>query len=239
MRSVTPVDEMQELRPALISRRHVFIGGLFAGVAAVSYARMPRRPAKRVLPGTVEALMPNQVGTWTFASSSGVILPPPDITADRIYDNIVTRTYTAPDKSPVMLVIAYSNVQDGMLQIHRPEFCYTAGGFELSPTDDIEIADSAGDRYGANAFIATSRDHKERVLYWTRIGQSFPQSWAQQKLAVVKSNLQMMTPDGLLVRLSMTEDDRGRGLQMLEQFIAEFDRAAVPKLREILFGRRA
>ena len=230
-------DDTPKGRPALISRRHFVVGGLLAGVAAASYARMPIKPDRRIPPGTLEALMPGRVGTWTFASASGVVLPPPDAISDRLYDNLVARTYTAPDKPPVMLIVAYSNAQDGLLEVHRPEFCYTAGGFELSPTVKLGIVDSFGERHKANAFVATARDRTEQVLYWTRIGQSFPQSWAQQRIAVVRSNLHRITPDGLLARLSLLDDDRGRGLT-LKQFVSAVDRSAPPRLQDILFGRR-
>lgn len=230
-------DGAPETEPVMISRRHMLMGGLFAGVSALSYARMPSKPAKRTPPGTVEALMPAQVGTWSFVSTSGVVLPPPDATADRTYDNIVSRTYTAPDRPPVMLVIAYSNIQDGMLQIHRPEFCYTAGGFRLSPTENMAIVDATGERHGANAFAATAADRTEQVVYWTRIGKSFPQSWLEQRLSVVRSNLRMKTPDGLLARFSLADTDRARGLRTLQEFVADLDRVAPPKLQDILFAR--
>lgn len=223
---------------ALISRRHFLVGGALAGAGAVSYVRMPIKPSGRTPPGTLEKLMPNRVGPWSFASSSGVVLPPPDATADRLYDNIVTRSYTAPDRPPVMLLIAYSNVQDGLLQIHRPEFCYTAGGFKLSPTINTDIVDAHGQSHGANAFAAAASNRTEQVLYWTRIGKSFPQSWLQQKLAVMKANLQMTTPDGLLARLSVLDDNQERGLQTMAQFIADFDRAAGQPLQAIMFGPR-
>jgi len=181
--------------------------------------------------------MPDRVGPWSFASASGVIVPPPDATADRLYDNIVTRTYTAPNTLPVMLLIAYSNIQDGMLQIHRPQFCYTAGGFRLSPTVNLQVADATGAKHGANAFSAVNADRSEQVLYWTRIGRSFPQSWLEQKASVIDSNLRMRTPDGLLARVSVTETDQTRALATLQAFVGALDRAAGPQLQDILFAR--
>lgn len=234
---MTHPDEPLANPSPLLSRRHVVIGGLFAGVTAISYAREPSRPDKRTPPGTVEALMPAQVGAWSFSSASGAILPPPDATADRVYDNIVTRSYTASNRPPVMLVVAYSNVQDGMLQVHRPEFCYTAAGFALSPTADVAITDATGARHGANTFSATARERTEQVLYWTRIGESFPQSWLQQRLSVMKSNLRMRTPDGLLARISVADTEPERALRMLQEFVADLDKAAGPKLQDILFAR--
>ena len=234
---MTQPDETPAHPSARLSRRHVVMGGLFAGVTAISYAREPSKPDKRTPPGTVEALMPVRVGAWSFASASGAILPPPDATANQIYDNIVNRTYTAPGRPPVMLVFAYSNVQDGMLQVHRPEFCYTAAGFTLSPTADVAITDATGVRHGANTFAAVSPERTEQVLYWTRIGKSFPQSWLQQKYSVMESNLEGRTPDGLLARFSLADSEPERGLRILQEFVADLDRAAGPKLQDILFAR--
>ena len=182
----------------LIGRRHFMIGGAFAAASAIAYARQPVAMPSRMPPGTLESWMPDRVGQWTYVASSGIVLPPQDALSDRLYDNLVTRVYTAPDESQVMLLIAYSNVQDGLLQIHRPEFCYTAGGFALTPTHAVTLTDARGIARGANAFVASGAARIEHVLYWTRIGKAFPQSWVQQRMAVVEANLQRQVPDGLV-----------------------------------------
>ena len=226
---------------SLVSRRHVVMAGLFAGVSAAGYALTPRGMLPRLRPGTVEAWVPDRIGPWTFASSSGVVLPPPDALSDRLYDNLVTRAYSAQGLPPVMLLIAYSAAQDGMLQVHRPEFCYTASGYRLTPTRDVAVLDAAGRRFGANAFDARGAASSERVLYWTRIDNAFPQSWLEQRAAVMRANLDGRIPDGLLARVSTPSDDRPGSLDSLRAFVTELDRASPPALRALLFGapRRA
>ena len=225
------------LRPAL-SRRHLLIGGLFAGVTIAGAALKPRVVAPRLKPGTIERWMPARIGPWTSADASGVVLPPPDELADRLYDTVVTRVYEAPGREPVMLLLAYSSTQDGMLQVHRPEFCYRAGGFGLGPTTNVEIADARGTQFGANSFVASGQDRVERVLYWTRIGESLPQSWSGQHAAVMKANLHGLVPDGLLARVSCTAPGAAGPLDGLREFVIEFDRAAPPQLHTLLFGAR-
>lgn len=220
----------------LICRRHFVIGGLFAAASAVAFARQPVAKRTRMPPGTLESWMPDQIGPWTYAASSGIVLPPQDALSERLYDNLVTRVYNGPDDSQVMLVIAYSNVQDGLLQIHRPEFCYTAGGFALTPTRPVTLIDGHGVGRGANAFVASGPQRIEQVLYWTRIGKTFPQSWVQQRMAVVEANLQRKIPDGLLARISMVSPASQVTIAPLEKFAAALDRAAPAPLRNILFG---
>ena len=220
----------------LIGRRHFVIGGAFAAASAVAYARQPIAKPTRMPPGTLESWMPDRIGPWTYVASSGIVLPPQDALSERLYDNLVTRVYTAPDDSQIMLLVAYSNVQDGLLQIHRPEFCYTAGGFALTPTRPVTLRDARGIGRGANAFVASGPAHIEQVLYWTRIGKTFPQSWVQQRMAVVEANLQRQIPDGLLARISMVSSASRVSIAPLEKFAAALDRAAPTPLRSILFG---
>jgi EpsI family protein len=230
---------MRDLMPEepLFRRRHVVFGGLLALASGVAYARMPVQTRTRIAAGALERLMPGDVGGWSYAAASGVVLPPSDALSDRLYDNVVTRVYTAPNAPSIMLLIAYSNMQDGLLQVHRPEFCYSAGGFALSPTAATEVTDSAGERYGANEFTATSVQRTEQVLYWTRIGESFPQSWVEQRLEVVGANLRSSVPDGLLARVSLLDEDSGKGFAIARQFVAAFDQASPTALRKILFGK--
>lgn len=231
-------DTSDGLPRASLSRRHLLIGGLLAGLTVAGDALKPGDAAPRLKPGTIEQWMPNRIGPWTYSDASGVVLPPPDALSDRFYDNLVTRVYEAPGREPIMLLLAYSATQDGMLQVHRPEFCYSAGGFDLAPTTDVEIADARGSRFGGNSFVATAQDRFERVIYWTRIGNSFPQSWSGQRVAVMKANLHGQVPDGLLARVSSTTAGGPVPLDSLRDFITEFDRSAPPRLHTLLFGAR-
>jgi EpsI family protein len=222
-----------------LSRRKVLVGLGMAAASATAFARQPVPNRPKLPKEQFEDLIPDRVGQWNFATTSGVVLPPPDALSDRIYDNLVTRIYTDPSGKVVMFLAAYNNRQDGVLQIHRPEICYPAGGFTLSPTMPTDIQLGSGHTLPSNAFLATARDREETVLYWTRVGSEFPQRWAEQRLAVISANLGGVIPDGLLFRVSTFGGDVERELALLEDFTRQFIEASPDRLRTLMLGGRA
>jgi EpsI family protein len=234
-------DDPQELgrNPSgnfLLSRRKVLLGLGMAAASGAAFARMPTPNRPPIRDDQFEALIPNQVGPWRFVTESGVVLPPQDALSDRLYDDLVTRVYADDAGRAVMFLMAYNNKQDGVLQIHRPEICYPAGGYQLSPTRGVDLPLAGNRVLPANAFLASGRDRDEAVLYWTRVGTDFPRRWSSQRLSVIRANLQGIVPDGLLVRASTLGSDMTTELAVLKSFMAEFVGAASPGLRELLLG---
>ncbi|MEP3224706.1 MAG: exosortase-associated protein EpsI, V-type [Parasphingorhabdus sp.] len=221
---------------SIVSRRHLIMGGAFCLAAGLAYARMPQVIFPAVEKTDFEKLIPENIGLWRFETSSGVVLPPPDALSDRLYDNLVTRVYTAPEDPPIMFLTAYSNTQDGVLQVHRPEICYPAGGYELTETQPMEIDNGLGGKIQANAFTATGRGRTEHVLYWTRIGSEFPVQWSQQRLAVIKANLRGIIPDGVLVRTSLIAPNFDEALPHLSKFAAQLNQGMNKQGRALLSG---
>ena len=220
---------------ASLSRRNVLTGLALMGAASVAYARQPQVGPKHLGKGGLDALIPKQLGDWQFETTSGLVLPPPDATADRLYDEVLTRVYSRPDGAAVMFLVAYSSVQDGLLQLHRPEVCYPSSGYKLSETQIRPVAFGNGDRVPARRFTAASPTRVEHVLYWTRLGQALPTSWSEQRLAVVRANLQGLIPDGVLVRMSNVENDAEKAFGVLEQFASNLAGSVTPNARQILW----
>lgn len=219
-----------------LDRRAFFVGGVMAAAAAGAATRIPKPDTVAVANDKFKALVPDTIGSWRFQQTSGLVLPPEDALSARLYDNLVTRVYADPSGQVIMLLIAYKNYQDGVLQIHRPEICYPAGGYTLSPTVPTAIPLSGGRSLPTNAFSADGNQHDEQVLYWTRIGQEFPQRWAEQRLAVLRANLAGINPDGVLARVSMPNDDMAGSRPLMIRFVDDLRAAAPPLLRHILFG---
>lgn len=221
--------------PLAISRRHFVIGGALAVTSGVAYARQPKVVSGPVDGKKFESWVPNTVGAWRMVSSSGVVLPPPDAMSDRLYDNLVTRVYAADGLPPVMLLIAYNNEQDGVLQLHRPEICYPVGGYKLSPTQ-ISPLIIDGVKVPGSEFTATGVERTEQVLYYTRLGKDFPVSWVEQRTSVFKANLEGEIPDGLLVRFSLVGMEAAEARTMLTRFADKFVDVSPAPLRKILVG---
>lgn len=219
-----------------LDRRAFLIGGGMLAAAGSAAARIPEPNSPSIAQKRFEAMMPETVGQWRYHQSSGLVLPPEDALSDRLYDNLVTRVYTDRSGTAMMLLIAYKNFQNGVLQLHRPEICYPAGGYQLSPTLPVEIAVGGGRTMPANSFSATGNERDEQVLYWTRIGERFPVRWMEQRLAVFRANLVGINPDGMLARVSMVNDDMAFSKPKMEQFVAALRLASPPPLRQVLFG---
>lgn len=226
-------------RGTSLTRRNLLMGGAMLGISATAFARLPQPYVRPMGKDELERLIPNKVGPWQFVTASGLVLPPPDELVDKLYSNILTRYYSAPDKPSLALLIAYSNVQNGLLQMHRPEFCYPASGYQLSETtvSDFPLAD--GQSMPVRAFAAQGVSRNENVVYWTRIGTDIPTSWAEQRWAVAKANLKGAIPDGILVRTSLvTAEPLDTSREILGEFIHHLLTAVPPNTRRLLIGNR-
>lgn len=197
-------------------------------------ARQPVPVATPVLHDALDRMIPAQIGGWSYRDQSGIVLPPSDSLSDWLYSGLVTRNYVSGDRLPIMLLVAYSNVQDGMLQLHRPEVCYPAGGYRLTPTRLESIASGLGGTIAANTFSADGISRTEQVLYWTRIGNRFPTSWLDQRIAVLRSNLEGIIPDGVLVRISTLAPDMASAQSDLTSFAAQLVKDMSPAGRRLL-----
>jgi EpsI family protein len=221
--------------PQALDRRAFIAGGLALGVAGIAATRVPVPNKPRIAKADFEAMVPKNVGDWTFETASGLVLPPEDALSDRLYDNLITRIYSHSSGSMVMLLIAYNNRQDGVLQIHRPEICYPAGGYKLSATRPKKVAIASNVELPCKAFSAIGNERSEQVLYWTRIGDTFPQKWSDQRLAVLRANLAGNIPDGLLVRVSASTESLQKAMPIMEDFVASMHRASPERLQNLLF----
>ena len=211
-------------RPADIDRRRLLtrslaVGGAFAVTAAAAYAATPRRAEHRLAKAKLGQLIPLRIGAWHYATNDGVVVPSEEGPVDG-YDQVLTRVYDADGLPSIMLLIAYGSTQGGSLQLHRPETCYPGQGFRMSGFADLTLHPAAGEQVAARTFTATRDDRVERLVYWTRIAESFPRSTAEEYRAIIGSVLHGVVPDGVLVRVSTIGPNIERSDRALAAFAA-------------------
>jgi EpsI family protein len=220
-----------------LTRRKFALGLAFASVAGVAAARQPSKKLDYLGKAELEKVIPQRFGDWRFLTSSGLVVPPEDQLSRALYSQLLTRVYTTSDGMAVMLLVAQSATQTGILQIHRPEFCYTAGGYELSPSDPHNIAlPGAGASVPALNIAATRNGRTEQIVYWTRIGDRLPTSWPQQRMAVAMDNLRGFIPDAVMVRASTYGQDQKTALAVVDKFLADLLLTLPPQTRRVLIG---
>jgi len=219
----------------MMTRRKFALGLAFASVAGVAAARQPSKNVDYLGKAKLEEVVPEKVGRWTFVSNSGLVVPPEDQLARALYSQLLTRTYMDEAGNGIMLLVAQSGSQSGILQIHRPEFCYTAGGYSLTPSMPHPVQ-LPGRELPALSISATREARTEQIVYWTRIGSHLPSSWTQQRLAVAMDNLKGYIPDAVMVRVSAYGNDKPLALADVDEFIRALMSAVTPQVRRVLIG---
>jgi EpsI family protein len=218
-----------------IDRRKILLGLLFCSVAGFAAWRRPTRHVDYLGRAKLDDVIPTTIGRWRFQTASGLVVPPEDQLSRALYSNLLTRVYEDGDNPPVMLLVAQSGSQTGILQIHRPETCYTASGFQISSVtpQPIQVGPIT---VPANAMDASAAGMTEHVLYWTRIGNTMPASWAQQRLVTAEQNLRGILPDAILVRVSTIRPDADGARAELESFVRALIGSVPPNRRPVLIA---
>lgn len=201
-----------------INRRKFMLGALFASAAGFAAWRLPRQKVDHLGKQKLEDLVPKKIGRWEFVASSGLVVPLNDPLLNLLYSQQLTRVYSDGVNPPLMLLMAQSDSQTGFLQVHRPDFCYQAGGYAISKIrpHPIQLGNQV---VPASWMDADNGKQVERVIFWTRIGDQIPRSWIEQKLVVAEQNLRGIVPDAILVRLSMVTDDAALAQAAIDGFV--------------------
>ena len=216
-----------------VDRRKVMLGLLFGSAAALAAWRQPHRRLDYLGREKLDDLVPKTIGRWQFVAASGLVVPPEDQLSRALYSQLLTRVYSDGENPPVMLLVAQSAGQTGILQVHRPETCYPASGFAISPVTQHDIP-LGGKTLRTNILSATNEESIEQIIYWTRVGDRVPATWKEQKLAVAEDNLRGIIPDAVLVRISTVNNDDVSARATLDAFTKSLIGSVPPARRAVL-----
>jgi EpsI family protein len=221
---------------AKLSRREVISGLLMLSAAGVAAARKPNIQLNYLGNHKLDQTIPAQIGRWKFVTNSGLVVPPEDQLQQALYSQLVTRVYDSGNGPPIMLLVAYSASETGFLQVHRPEFCYTAAGYALSDFEQHQVPLAQPHRLRVNTLTATRDATPEQMFYWTRIGEHIPHSWAEQRLVFAEDNLRRLIPDAILVRISTVSSDKASAFAQMDEFVREMIASVSPSLQRVFVG---
>jgi len=219
----------------MMTRRKFGLGLAFASVAGVAAARLPNKNLDYLGKQKLESVIPDKIGRWNYVSSSGLVVPPEDQMIRALYSQLVTRVYSDGSGPPIMLLVAQSATQTGILQIHRPEICYTAGGYQLSAIEPHVVGLPWGG-LPTLSMSATSDSRTEQLVYWTRIGDQLPRSWREQRMVVAMDNLRRIIPDAIMVRVSTFGNDKARALASMDEFIVSLLNSVSLQVRRVFIA---
>jgi EpsI family protein len=195
------------------------------------------------LPATpaLERLIPDSMPRWrrVDASFAKIVDPVLEGTVSSIYAASLNRVYRRDDGRQIMLSIAFSPSQNRTSQVHRPEVCYAAQGFEVRGITKTHLALSYGGRLPTMRMVAVGPQRNEPVTYWLRIGDSVVRGNVEQGLARVSYGLTGLVPDGLVFRVSSLDLDTARAFELHDDFIDALLDSLPGHDRQTLIGRFA
>lgn len=214
---------------------------LAAVMCGVSLAGVAARPgARAVVKGNVislESMVPKGFGEWSELPDQGgqIVNPETKQLLDKLYSQILSRTYVNKAGYKIMLSVAYGDDQRGGLQAHRPEVCYPAQGFKLGAVQDGSLPTSFGD-IEVRRIATRLGSRNEPVTYWLTVGDQVIQSAFQKRLAEIRLGLTGQIPDGLLFRISSIDANDVHAFAMQQRFAADMMAAVPPATRKQLSG---
>jgi EpsI family protein len=219
-----------------MNRRFLIGGVLCAGAAVLAQELKPHRYVSLLQQAKLDDLVPRRFGAWTSEDvGDPLALNAPGTLSAKLYNQLVTRAYSNPSGQRILMLLAYGERQSDELQLHRPETCYPAFGFQLLRNEPTMIGLSPTVSLPARELLAKSDQQEERVVYWTRLGESFPASKGEQRRARFHDALSGIVPDGVLCRFSTPEDAAG-SWNALQKFLRELIAATGPRGLRVLIG---
>ena len=206
-----------------------------SGFALMLTPKLP--PANKVAKFQLDTLIPQQFGDWKMDQTLTPIMVNPDVKAElaTLYSQTLSRTYHNSRGEQVMLSIAYGSDQSHLTQVHRPEVCYSAQGFQIGKMRK-EIINVAGMQLPVMKLVATEGQRQEPIIYWVKIGDTPVRGNLEQGFARLRYGLTGTVPSGLVFRVSAISADPRRSFSIQEQFVKDLLGSLSPEQRVELTG---
>ncbi len=221
-----------------MNRRDLLLGGGLAAAAAGAAILTPRNRLVLLEDRKLADIIPTTLGDWRNVPSTDFVLPQsPGSLADRLYSQTLTRLYASESRPPVMLVIAYGAVQNDLLQLHRPETCYSAVGYAITGSHTADVALGPRTALPVRELSASTDSRQEQICYWTRIGDDLPTDGSSQRWVKLRQQMRGYLSDGVLVRMSTVGAPTPELFAQLQTFAASMVAAMHPADRQVLIGR--
>ena len=222
----------------MIRRRDMMIAAACMATAGGAYALEPRRRQTLLGQAKLEDIIPRAVGGWTSHDVTDLVAPrEEDSLASRLYSQTVGRIYQLGQGGPeLMMLAAYGDTESNELQLHRPESCYPAVGFEIKASAPVRLAISPSASLPARRLIAEAPGRREFIVYWARVGEYLPVDASAQRLDRIRTAMAGYVADGLLMRFSAVDRESSTVFLRIEDFIVSLIRSIPVNNRPALIG---
>jgi EpsI family protein len=223
-----------------LERRSVVFAAACCAAASAALAMRPTRRASEWLPAIdLDKQVPTKFGRWTIDRSIVPLLPDPSVQVklDKIYTQVLARTFVDGAGRRVMLSIAYGADQGSdATAVHRPEFCYSAQGFVVRAVGESRVRLQTHE-IDVRRLIGSLGNRFEPITYWITLNDQAALPGVERKLRQIALGLQGDIPDGMLVRVSTIGLDAVAAFALHDSFVNELEQHMPEALRPRYFGR--
>ena len=221
-------------------RDALMLAAAMGSVAALAAWAKPVPYGPGAVAVDLDRLFPQQFGPWRLDDATRAFVRPAAREGQRyqMYEQVLERTFVDDDGRRVMLSVAFGSEQSTGLQLHRPEVCYRAGGYEVRGVHAASLT-LAGQAVPVTRLEAEMPGRREPITYWTLLGSelvSDPGSfrWKRLRFAARRRLL-----DGMLVRVSSIEADPTAAYALHARFAESLVQALAPGDRVKVIGPAA
>lgn len=223
----------------MLSNRIAFVIAalMFAASAGAIVARPDTKAADLGPAFSLESIVPKHFGDWHEDPRQvvQVVNPQTQELLNKLYSQILTRTYVNAEGYRIMLSLAYGTDQRGSLQAHKPEVCYPAQGFTVHSSEASPIATPFG-AIPAQRLFTSLGPRQEPVTYWFTAGDKAVQGKLQKRIVEIRYGLTGRIPDGMIFRVSSIDPDQVRANQLHDRFINQLLQTVSSAERKRLAG---
>lgn len=227
-------------RPVASNRIALLVAGLmFAASVGAIVARPTTKAADLGTVISLDATIPQRFGEWRAVPAQiQMVNPQTQQLLDKLYSEILSRTYVNAEGYRIMLSLAYGSDQRGSLQAHKPEVCYPAQGFTVHQNESAVLKTIYGE-IPARRLHTTMGQRHEPVTYWFTVGDKASPTQIEKRLVEMRFALTGRIPDGMLFRVSSIDLNQARAFEYQGRFINELLQAVSPAGRQRLSGLTA
>jgi EpsI family protein len=188
----------------------------------------------------LETAIPIEFNGWRMdqRGQASIINPQTEQLLKATYSQTLSRTYQDNTGNRMMLSIAYGEDQTNSgSEIHHPEICYPAQGFEIRSQRPDQVATSYGriPVKRLETYMGTQR--VEPVTYWITIGDKIALTGFDKKIVEISHGMRGEIIDGLLFRVSNISTSSAAAYEHQDEFINDLLKSTSENIRQRLIGR--
>lgn len=217
--------------------RAIVVALMMASAAAVAVVLKPDLHMSDMSSlAKLEEIVPESFGNWRVEKNmgGGVVNPQTEEFLKTIYDETLSRTYINAEGKRIMLSLAFGADQTKATQVHRPEVCYPAQGFQIKSSQKVLLPVESG--LPAMRLVAVAGQRVEPITYWIVVGDSVVRGSVEQKIAIIKHGMNGVIPHGLLFRVSTIGSDFDNQFSIQQQFATDLHHALSDDAKKRLYG---